>query len=85
MSYRVIKETTQSLFISGEDINDESIENLECVAITINIPEDEIADLLAEYDPQSGVSPKVAEARPIARTILDALKKHVEEESGDGN
>ena len=47
--------------------------------ISIVIPASEVAELLANYDPSSGTSPSVTYSRPLARTILDALKRKVEE------
>tara|TARA_R100000951_G_scaffold106333_1_gene100849 strand:- start:5449 stop:5694 length:246 start_codon:yes stop_codon:yes gene_type:complete len=51
----------------------------ECWMIPVLIPVDDVADLLANYDPDSGTSPLVATARPLARVILDALLRKVSE------
>ena len=51
----------------------------EVIVVPLIITKAEAIAFLAEYDPESGTSPKVAEARPIARIVLDALKKHIEE------
>lgn len=43
--------------------------------IPVLIPVSEVTELLAQYDPSSGTSPLVAVARPLARVILDAIKR----------
>jgi hypothetical protein len=48
------------------------------VVIPVIIPNDQIAELLANYDPSSSTSPTVTYSRPLARCILDALKRYVE-------
>lgn len=53
----------------------------ECVLLRIAVPTDEVAALLAQYDPTSGTSPLVAVARPIARELLDELRRYTEEGS----
>ncbi len=62
-------DTDGSIF-SGQDI----------IVVPFIIDRAEAIALLAEYNPDSGTSPLVANARPIARTILDALKRLVEED-----
>ena len=51
----------------------------ECVLLRVAIPTSEVLALLAQYDPTSGTSPLVAVARPIAREILDELRRYTEE------
>ena len=51
----------------------------ECWVIPVLIPVEDVADLLAAYDPSSGTSPLVAVARPLARVILDALLRKSQE------
>ena len=51
----------------------------EAYMVPVLIPVEEVPELLAQYDPNSGTSPLVAVARPLARVILDALKKYTEE------
>ena len=41
--------------------------------ITLTFTEQEIADLLAVYDPASSTSPSVSYCRPIVKEILDAI------------
>ena len=41
--------------------------------ITVTLTEAEADDLLSRYDPASGTSPGVADARPIARVILNEI------------
>jgi hypothetical protein len=38
----------------------------------VSVEEGELTRLLANYDPNSGTSPGVADARPVLRAILDA-------------
>ena len=45
--------------------------------VPIFISDDEIAALLAEYDPSNQYSPSADTSRKIARSILDALKAKV--------
>lgn len=47
--------------------------------VPVIIPAAQVAELLANYDPSSGTSPSVTYSRPLARSILDALKRKVEE------
>ena len=72
---------TQVQDVSGIEATDTdgnifSVEDV--IVVPLIITRTEAAELLAEYDSDSGTSPKVADARPIARVILDALKKHME-------
>jgi len=48
------------------------------VMIPVIIPADVVAELLANYDDTSSTSPVVAYSRPLARTLLDALKRFSE-------
>jgi hypothetical protein len=41
--------------------------------ITVVMTEVEANDLLSRYDPASGTSPGVADARPVARVILNEI------------
>jgi hypothetical protein len=41
--------------------------------ITVTFTEEEIADLLAVYDPSSSTSPSVSYCRPIVKEILDSI------------
>lgn len=43
--------------------------------VLVFLTDAEIEQHLAPYDPDSGTSPLVASARPLARAILDGLKK----------
>ena len=67
----------ESVQTKGAD--DGSVDEVEAYIIPIVIPASEVAELLANYDPSSGTSPSVTYSRPLARTILDALKRKVEE------
>lgn len=40
--------------------------------VSIAYPDAEMTDLLSRYDPPSGTSPFVGDARPIARCVLNA-------------
>lgn len=63
--------------ISTED-SDGTAVDAECVMIPVLIPVDQVEELLANYDPSSHTSPLVAYSRPMARVILDALKRYHE-------
>ena len=52
---------------------------IEGVAVRIVVSDDEIAQLLSDYDPTDPTSPDVTTSREIARVVLDALKRHSEE------
>lgn len=41
--------------------------------IHLSLTDAEVVDLLSRYTPDSGTSPGVSDARPLARVILDAL------------
>jgi hypothetical protein len=41
--------------------------------VTVVMTEVEANDLLSRYDPSSGTSPGVADARPVARVILNEI------------
>lgn len=45
--------------------------------VPLFITDDEIAALLAEYDPDNQYSPSADTSRKLARSILDALKAKV--------
>ena len=64
--------------ISTEDTNGTNISE-ECIVIPVLVPISEVADWLAAYDPASSTSPSAADSRKIARVVLDALKRKVEE------
>lgn len=51
----------------------------ECWVIPVLIPIDDVADLLAAYDPNDSSSPAEDTARPLARVILDALWRKSQE------
>ncbi len=53
----------------------------DAVILHIVVPGESISPLLSAYDPDSGTSPLVAVARPLARVILDALLKYTAEQS----
>ena len=61
-------------------LDDAGIEvEAECVLLRVAIPTSEVQPLLDQYDPTSGTSPLVAVARPIARELLDELRRYTEE------
>ena len=41
--------------------------------VSIAYTDAEMADLLSRYDPTSGTSPSVGDARPTTRTVLNAV------------
>tara|TARA_R100001480_G_scaffold124360_1_gene122776 strand:+ start:417 stop:698 length:282 start_codon:yes stop_codon:yes gene_type:complete len=52
----------------------------DCWVVPVLIPVHEVQELLAQYDPESGTSPFVSVARPLARVILDALLRKSQED-----
>lgn len=69
---QVSREGITSIDESGADFSADG------VVIPVIIPNDQIAELLANYDPTSSTSPTVTYSRPLARCILDALKRYIE-------
>lgn len=61
-----------------EDTDGTQVE-VEAFVIPVIIPVSEVGELLASYDPSSGTSPGVTVSRPLSRTVLDALRRKVEE------
>lgn len=47
----------------------------DAVVFHIVVPGRSIETLMSQYNPESGTSPLVATARPLARVILDALRR----------
>lgn len=43
--------------------------------VIVTYTDDEMSELLANYDPESGTSPSVADSRPTVRAILNAVKE----------
>lgn len=58
----------------GMDTEDQPFE-IEGVSVRVVASNDEIAQLLADYDPSDQYSPDAATSREIARVVLDALKR----------
>ena len=56
----------------GVETND-----LDAFLIPVLIPISMVGELMANYDPSSSTSPLVAYSRPIARAVLDALKRYI--------
>ena len=56
------------------EIADPSGETVECIIIPVAVPVAEVDAELAEYDPENGTHPLAAQAKPIARAVLDALR-----------
>jgi len=71
--YDQIQKTGATVLNTQDERVDEEV-----YVIPILIPVSEVAELLANYDPASGTSPLVAYSRPLARAIMDALKRAVE-------
>ena len=65
--------------VSCEGTDGDSVSDRDCYMIPVLIPAEDVPDLLAQYDPDSGTSPLVAVARPLARLILDALLRKSQE------
>ena len=51
--------------------------DLDAFLIPVLIPISMVGELMANYDPASSTSPLVAYSRPIARAVLDALKRYI--------
>ena len=64
--------------VTVEDTDGTKIDT-EGFIIPVIIPASAVPELLANYDPSSGTSPLVATARPLARVILDALRRKEQE------
>jgi len=72
MSATVDQPQVEEAFISSQDTSGATFE-VQGVVIPVVIPQDEIAALLASYDPSNQYSPPAAESRVFARLVLDAL------------
>ena len=77
MSYHCHYDQIQRTEATVLNTKDERVDE-EVYVIPILIPVSEVAELLANYDPASSTSPLVAYSRPLARAIMDALKRAVE-------
>ena len=64
----------QSMSITAEDQHGDPVE-IEGIGIPIVIGSDEIAALIAAYDPAASASPSAADSRVIARVVMDSLRK----------
>ena len=62
------------VYITAQDQNGDPFE-IDGLVIPIVIATDEIAGLLADYDPEASASPSAADSRIIARVVMDALRK----------
>lgn len=51
--------------------------NGEFWVVPVLVPIENVSELVANYDPDSGTSPLVAYSRPLARAIMDALLTRV--------
>ena len=67
----------QSVSITAEDQHGDPVE-IDGIGIPIVVGSDEIAALLAAYDPNASASPTAADSRVIARVIMDSLKLYIE-------
>lgn len=67
-------ENVQTTDSSGEAVNED-----DAYIIPVVIPASQVAELLANYDPNLSTSPSVTYCQPLARSILDALKRKIEE------
>lgn len=48
-------------------------DGVDITSVCVRVDQAELDRLLAAYDPGSGTSPSVADARPVLRAILDAV------------
>ena len=65
----------QTVSITAEDQHGDPVE-IEGIGIPIVIGSDEIAALIAAYDPAASASPSAADSRIIARVVMDALRRY---------
>ncbi len=63
----------------GYDTDGSVIDMQECVVVPVHIPADQADLWLAAYDSNNQYSPTAADSRVIARAVLGALKKAVED------
>jgi hypothetical protein len=74
----VDQSSVRTLTVASEDTQGASFEETGTV-ILVMVPEAEISGLLSAYDADNQYSPSAADARLIARVVLDALKAHNDE------
>ena len=80
MSHKVIDyQLVQRVSISCESTDGQNVEVQDGYVIPVIISSEEVEFLLAEYNPESVTSPPVSVSRPLAKLILDALKRKTEE------
>ena len=77
MSVRVDQPAVQEITVASEDTQGESFD-VSGVMVPVLIPQAEVSALLDAYDPDSQYSPSAADARILARVLLDAVKKYTE-------
>ena len=68
--YPQVQETT----VSTQNTDGTPVE-VDGIVIPVIVPRDKVVELMASYDPTSGTSPSVTYSRPLARCILDAVKR----------
>jgi len=67
------KEATEK---AGRDADDDGGTTLvDCWAIAVLVPLDQVEEWLAAYDHESKSSPNAATSRTIARAVLDELRR----------
>ena len=81
MSERIYNNPSESetLSIASVDSEGEVFEIDDAISVKVIVSREDAQYFLDNYDPNSGTSPLVAEARPIARAVLNAIKKFIEE------
>jgi hypothetical protein len=81
MSERIYNNPSESetLSIASVDSEGEVFEIDDAISVEVVLSREDAQYFLDNYDANSGTSPLVAEARPIARAVLNALKKFIEE------
>ena len=77
MSVRVDQPSVRLLNVASEDTQGVGFEG-EGVVVPVVVPSADVAGLLSDYDPDDQYSPAAADARDLARVLLDALKKHAD-------
>ena len=74
MSHHHVDQAAVTLrVVVGEDQGGEAID-ITGWSLPVIIPEDEVAALLAAYDPNDPATPDVDTCRDIARSILESLR-----------
>lgn len=72
MNPKVDQQSVRELTVASEDTQGVPFE-VQGVLVPIVVPAADVTALLAAYDPSNQYSPSAADARALARVLLDAL------------